>query len=473
MENVMAMVGDGLGSYLFFVLLALAGVFALVLTGLTLAAVVLYRVDVRQEKHAIRRNYPLFGRFRDLFEKAGVFFRNYFSAMDREELPFNRAQRTWVYRAAKKLNNNQSFGSTRPVMSEGNIVFVNSLFPVLENEASKPADVTIGEQSESPYTSNSLLNISGMSYGALSKPAVQALSKGAALSGCWLNTGEGGIAPYHEEYDADIVVQIGTAKYGVRDALGQLSDQKLRQLAENPKVKMFEIKLSQGAKPGKGGILPAEKVTEEIARLRGISVGQPSLSPNRMPEIGSVDELLDFIARVREQVRKPVGIKLVMGDDRWLDEFCEKILRRGVASAPDFITLDGGNGGSGAAPLTLIDNMGLVLGESLPLLIDGLTRAGLRSRIKVICSGKLINPVDVAWAYCMGTDFVTTARGFMFALGCIQSLQCGSNACPTGVATHDARLQRGLIVPRKALRVAGYQQQMSSELSLIAHSCGV
>ena len=336
-----------------------------------------------------------------------------------------------------------------------------------------PDKVTIGPYTENPYTTASLFNISGMSFGAISKPAVLALSNGAKGAGCWMNTGEGGLSPYHLEGGADIVFQIGTAKYGVRNKSGNLSDDKLREVASHDQVKMFEIKLSQGAKPGKGGILPGGKVTKQIAEIRGIDIGASSISPNRHPDINSNAELLDMIDRIRKVTGKPVGFKAVIGAYGWLDSLFNEIKTRGVESAPDFITVDGADGGTGAAPMPLIDDMGLPLRESLPLVIDKLKEHGLRDRIKVISSGKLITPADVAWALCVGTDFVNSARGFMFALGCIQALQCNKNTCPTGITTHDEKLQRGLNYQDKAIRVMHYAQNMVHEVGTIAHSCGV
>ena len=312
-----------------------------------------------------------------------------------------------------------------------------------------------------------------MSYGSLSAPAVRALSHGAKMAGCWLNTGEGGLSRWHLEGGADIIAQVGTAKYGVRDGQGKLSDEKLREVAARDQVKMFEIKLSQGAKPGKGGILPGDKVTAEIAQIRGIPQGEDSISPNRHPEIDSVGALLDMIERVREVSGKPTGIKAVLGAYGWLDALTEEIGRRGEASAPDFFTLDDAAGGTGAAPMSLMDNMGLPLRESLPLLVDRLSAAGLRERVRVIASGKLITPTEAAWALCMGADFINSARGFMFALGCIQALQCNKNTCPTGVTTHNPRLQRGLDPQDKAVRVGNYARNIVQEVGVIAHSCGV
>lgn len=444
-----------------------------ILVTLFVAVIVTYIFDVTQTKTAIRRNYPVIGHFRYFFEHLGEFFRQYFFAMDREELPFNRAQRAWVYRAGKDLPNTVAFGSSRDIRRPGSILFVNCPFPTLGEDAVPPGPLTIGESCTHPYTTDSLFNISGMSYGAISKPAVLALSMGAHKAGCWMNTGEGGISRYHLEGGADIVFQIGTAKNGVRDPAGNLSDDKLREVSALPQTKMFEIKLSQGAKPGKGGILPGVKVCEEIAAIRGIPVGKDAISPNRHPDIRSNEDLLAMIQRVRSVTGKPVGFKTVIGGPQWLDSLFTEINRRGISSAPDFITLDGGDGGTGAAPMPLIDAVGLSLRESLYILVDRLNAHGLRDRVKVIASGKLITPADVAWALCVGADFVTSARGFMFALGCIQALQCNQNSCPTGITTHNPKLQKGLVPEVKAQRVANYVGHLVHEVGVIAHSCGV
>ncbi|NBT30179.1 MAG: FMN-binding glutamate synthase family protein, partial [Gammaproteobacteria bacterium] len=316
---------------------------------LALATVaMLYVIDVSQSTQAIRKNYPVIGRLRYLFEHLGVFFRQYFFAMDREELPFNRAQRAWVARAAKNLDSTLAFGSTKPLNRPGDIFFLNSGYPPTDEEIKKhtPRQLIFGEQFVAePYFSPSFFNISAMSYGALSGPAISALSVGAHEGGIWLNTGEGGLAPFHQTAPCDLVFQIGTAKYGVRDEKGMLDTRKLEALARQPNVKMFEIKLSQGAKPGKGGILPGDKVTDLIATTRGIDAGQDSISPNRHPEVADADSLLDFIARVRDVAGKPTGIKFVAGQLEWLKDLFVAIERRGIASAPDFFTLDSADGG--------------------------------------------------------------------------------------------------------------------------------
>jgi len=438
-----------------------------------LVVIVTYVLDISQTHHAIRKNYPVIGRFRYFFERLGEFFRQYFFAMDREELPFNRAQRNWVYRAAKNNNNMVAFGSTRDLRPPGTVLFVNCPFPTLDVDAVDAKEVTIGPYCEQPYTANSFFNISAMSFGALSKAAVTALSYGAYKAGCWMNTGEGGLSPYHLEGGADLVFQIGTAKYGVRSITGELDDEKLKEVAKHIQVKMFELKLSQGAKPGKGGILPAAKVTKDIAMIRGIKEGEASISPNRHPDINSSDDLLDMINRIRRVTGKPVGFKAVLGLSGWLDTLFECINKRGIEYAPDFITVDSADGGTGAAPMSLMDDVGMPLRESLSVVVDKLKQHGLRDRVKVIASGKLITPTDVAWALCVGADFINSARGFMFSLGCIQALQCNKNTCPTGITTHNKKLQKGLNPANKAIRVQHYVENLTHEVGLIAHSCGV
>ncbi len=451
----------------------MATAFVLAVGFVVLAIIVVFIIDVSQTKDAIRKNYPVLGRFRYLFSTLGEFFRQYFFAMDREEMPFNRAEREWVYKSSEGVDNTVAFGSTKNLGTIGTVIFVNCPFPTLDEEAENTPAITFGPYCKSPYKSSSIINISGMSYGALSKPAIRALSKGAKLADCWLNTGEGGVSEYHLEGGCDLVFQIGTAKYGIRDTEGNIDDGKLKEVAAHDQIKMFELKMSQGAKPGKGGILPAEKVTAEIASIRGIKEGQASISPNRHPEIDSVSDLLDCIEHIRNVTGKPTGFKVVIGAYGWLDVLCEEIKKRGIESAPDFITIDGGDGGTGAAPMPLMDNVGLTVKEALPMVVDFLTRHGLRNRIKLIASGKLITPAEVAWAYCAGADVVVSARGFMFALGCIQAMKCNKNTCPTGITTHDRSLQKGLNPENKAVRVSNFVNKIRYGVGVISHSCGV
>src|SRR6056297_1348175 len=398
--------------------------------GLTLLVVLVFAiVDRTQTSDAIRRNYPVLGRFRGLFSTLGEFFRQYFFAMDREELPFNRAQREWVKRSGEGHGNTVAFGSTRNTGIVGTPLFVNAPFPPVDDQFASSEPKVIGAGARIPYTATSFFNLSGMSYGAISKPAVRALSRGAKRAGIWMNTGEGGLSPYHLEGGCDIVFQIGTAKYGVRDADGRLCDDRLAEGAAHDCVKMFEVKLSQGAKPGKGGILPGRKVTPTIARIRGIPEGQDSISPNRHLDAGTHDELLDLVAHIREITGKPAGLKMAIGSIEEVEQLFEAITRRGSDHAPDFITVDGGEGGTGAAPMPLVDLVGMPLREAMPRVVDRRDRAGLKDRVRIIASGKLITPGDVAWAICAGADFVTSARGFMFSLGCIQAMKCNRDTC--------------------------------------------
>ena len=455
------------------VLETLALLFAFAIGALIFVALVLFVLDRIQTEDAIRRNYPVIGRFRHLFATLGEFFRQYFFAMDREELPFNRAQREWVKRAGEGRGNTVAFGSTRNLNVTGTPIFANAAFPPLDDQFASSEPLVIGAGARIPYSAKSFFNISGMSYGAISKPAVQALSRGAKEAGVWLNTGEGGLSPFHLEGGCDVIFQIGTAKYGVRDENGGLSDEKLRKAAAHETVRMFEVKLAQGAKPGKGGILPGEKVTAEIADIRGIPVGSDSLSPNRHLEVNDWGELLDFVGHIRKVTGKPVGIKTVVGTEAGIQGLFDEITARGASTAPDFITIDGGEGGTGAAPMPLIDLVGMSIREALPLVADMRDAAGLKGRIRIIASGKLVNPGDIAWALAAGADFITSARGFMFSLGCIQALKCNKNTCPTGITTHDLRFQKGLVVEDKYKRVARYAKSIVKEVETIAHSVGV
>jgi glutamate synthase domain-containing protein 2 len=427
--------------------------------------------DITQKKHTVLRNFPVIGRLRFFFEELGEYFRQYFFAGDREEMPFNRATRGWVYKEAKNEGGLIGFGSTMDNREPGSILFVNHPYPVLEEDRLPTPSLIIGEGfCRMPFEAKSVVNISGMSYGAISTPAVRALSRGAGAAGCWLDTGEGGLSPYHLEGNCDVIMQIGTAKYGIRNLDGSFSPEKAKELAHT--VKAFEIKLSQGAKPGKGGVLPAAKVTAEISRIRGIPAEQDSISPNRHYDIANVEQLLDQVSYIRDLTGRPVGIKTAIGGWEFINELCDAILRRGKEAAPDFIAIDGGEGGSGAAPQTLMDHMSLPIAEGLPRVVDALLQADLKNRVRVIAAGKLVTSAKAAWALCVGADFVNTARGFMFALGCIQALRCHTNTCPTGVTTHNRRLQRGLVIEEKYQRVANYANNMNKEIDMIAHACG-
>jgi glutamate synthase domain-containing protein 2 len=457
MEGLMGVLKYGVGTILGFVLIG------------GLAFLILH--DVTQKKHTVLRNYPVIGRLRFVFEDLGEYFRQYFFAGDRSEMPFNRATRAFIYRLAKNEGSIIGFGSTNDLREPGSIIFVNHAFPVLEEERLPTPPLVIGEgYCRQPFEARSIVNISGMSFGAISAPAVRSLSLGAKQAGCWMDTGEGGLSPHHIEGGCDIIMQMGTAKYGMRNLDGSLSPDRLRELAQH--VKAFEIKLSQGAKPGKGGVLPGGKVTEEIASIRGIPAGKDSISPNRHYDIANMEQLLDKVVWLRDLTGRPVGIKTAIGGWEFINQLCDAVLRRGPEYAPDFLAIDGGEGGSGAAPSTLMDHMALPIAEALPRVVDSLLQSDLKGRIRVIAAGKLVTSARAAWALCVGADFINTARGFMFALGCIQALRCHQNTCPTGVTTHNKRLQRGLVVEEKYLRVANYAINMDREIDMIAHSCG-
>jgi glutamate synthase domain-containing protein 2 len=448
------------------------GIGSLVALALLLWIAYIFIRDITQKKHGVLRNYPVIGHLRYFFEQLGEYFRQYFFTGDREEMPFNRATRAWVYRLAKNEGGTIGFGSTYDLHQPGALIFVNHPFPVLEEERLPTPALILGEgYCRDPFTARSIVNVSGMSYGAISAPAVSSLSRGAAVAGCWLDTGEGGLSPYHLEGDCDLIMQIGTAKYGLRDAQGSLDPERLIELSRV--VKAFEIKLSQGAKPGKGGVLPGRKVTAEIARIRGIAEGRDSISPNRHRDISTIGELVEAIARVRDLTGRPVGVKTALGGWRFMNELADTVHRRGLEFAPDFLVIDGGEGGSGAAPQALADHMSLSIDEALPRVVDALIESGLRQRVRVVASGKIVTSARAAWALCAGADFVNTARGFMFALGCIQALRCHQNTCPTGITTHNRRLQRALVVQEKFQRVANYCINMNREIDMIAHSCGV
>ncbi len=436
-----------------------------------LAAV--YWHDKHQHVHTVLRNFPVIGHIRYFTETWGDAMRQYQYLPDWAERPFNRLERSWVYRSAKGVSNLVSFGSE----NVPSFVFRNAAFPVLDEEKKRFPGKLIGVASgpgacAHPYMGEHFFNISGMSYGALSHAAVSALSRGAKLAGVWMSTGEGGLSKFHIDGGADIIMQIGTAKYGVRDANGALSEDRLREIAAMPQVKMFEVKLAQGAKPGKGGVLPGGKVTAEIAAIRGIPEGQDSISPNRHRDIGNIAELGAFIAKVRGITGKPVGVKFVVGDPRFLDEWFADCVEH-PEHCPDYVQVDGGEGGTGAAPEPLADYVGLPITQALPYVVALRDEHGLTGRIRVIAAGKLITPDKVAWALCNGADFVSSARGFMFSVGCIQAMRCGSGRCPTGVTASDPRLIAGLDEADKAVRVSRYAARMIEEVEMIAHSCGL
>jgi glutamate synthase domain-containing protein 2 len=440
---------------------------------IVLLLLALYVHDKRQTEHTILRNFPVIGHIRYFAETWGDYMRQYQYLPDWAERPFNRLERSWVYRSAKGVSNLISFGSE----NKPSFVFRNAAFPVLDEEKRDWPGKLIGIAAgpgacAQPFVAKNFFNISGMSYGALSHAAVTALSRGAKLAGVWMSTGEGGLSKFHLEGGGDIIMQIGTAKYGVRELDGTLSESRIREIAAYPQIRMFEVKLAQGAKPGKGGILPANKVTAEIAAIRGIPEGQDSISPNRHRDIANIQELGAFIHRVRTLSGKPVGAKFVVGSPEFVNEWFADC-KIHPEHCPDYVHVDGGEGGTGAAPESLADYVGLPITQALPIVAEARESHGLKDRIRIIAAGKLVTPDKVAWALCMGADFVSSARGFMFSLGCIQAMKCGSGRCPTGVTSVDARLIKGLDPADKAVRVSRYAKKMQDEVEVIAHSCGL
>ena len=452
------------------VLLFMAALFITIIGTGALFLLLLYVRDRTQTRNAIHRNYPVLGHMRYIMKELGVFFRSYFFAADREELPFNRFQRDYVNDMADDEGGVIAFGSSYNLHAASSISFANSFYPTLTEDVLHVRSVTFGPDTAHPYPTESYFNISGTSYGSMSANAIYALSRGAKLAGAWHNTGEGGFSPFHEKGGADTVFQIGTANYGVRDAHGGLDYDKLSALAQNPQIVMFEIKLSQGAKPGKGGILPGKKVTRIIAETRGIPVGEDSVSPNRRADVSNADELTQLIGRVKQATDKPVGIKFVLGRPQDLDEMFDAFQRHDIF--PSFITLDSADGGTGAAPAALMDHVGMLLDRSLPALMRALEARALHERILVCASGKLVTPAGIAWALAQGAVAVNSARGPMFALGCIQALQCDKNTCPTGITTHNKRLVRGLNPKVKSQRVANYIINTKKQVGYIAHATG-
>lgn len=446
----------------------------------------IYYVDKTQTKHSLRRNFPLLARGRWLMESIGHFFRYYMVADDRQEYPFNRADRTTVYKMAKNNNMTEAFGSSQKP-DELTFSFVHSNYPYIEKESEdySPSILVYGATTENPYHAKSRINISAMSHGALSNNAVLALGKGAKMGGFLQNTGEGGLSQSHVDGGADLIYQIGTAKYGCANPDSSLNVDKLEVLASNPQIKMFEIKMSQGAKPGKGGILPAVKVTEDIAKARDIPVGQASISPNGHVEVHDDSTMIELIHKVKKHSKKPTGIKLCLGSEEQFESLISTLAQKrfeliesgqpqeAELFTPDFITVDSSDGGTGAAPAAHMDAMGMHIRVSMPFVIQTLIKYNLRERIRLIVSGKLMTPVWAAWAFANGADAINIARGFLFSLGCIQARKCNKNTCPTGITTHDPRFTNGLNPEEKSVRVYSYHKNLEHELTNIAHSCGV
>lgn len=422
---------------------------------ISLIMIVLAIRDALQTEHSILRNFPLIGRLRYLFELIRPEIRQYFIAGNQEETPFDRETRSIVYQRAKNALDSQPFGTQQRIVFPGYVSAKHSLKPTVLHENDGRIMVG-GPQCTRPYYA-SRLNISAMSYGSLSQNAILALNKGAKIGNFSHNTGEGGLSPYHLENGGDLVWQLGTAMFGCCTHEGRFNPDLFRQKVAAEQIKMIEIKLSQGAKPSHGGILPAIKVTPEIAEIRGIPMGKDCLSPPTNPEFNTPEEMMHFIAKVRELADgKPVGFKLAIGIRSQFLGMCKAMLKTGIL--PDFITVDGAEGGTGAAPLEFADHIGEPLNEALIFVHNALTGTGLRDKIRVIASGKIATGFDMIHKLCIGADMCNSARAMMFSLGCIQSLQCNKNTCPTGVTSQNPRLMRGLVVEDKYKRVANFQK---------------
>jgi glutamate synthase domain-containing protein 2 len=437
--------------------------------------------DVLQRRHAIRHNFPLAGRLRYLLELVGPELRQYWVANDKEEAPFNRDERRWVYASAKGQNKNFGFGTTEQIYAIGYPLIKHAVFPFPDSKARHPEGdpsaipclKVIGEYNNRrrPFRPRSIINISAMSFGSLGGRAVTSMSHGAAKAGAFHNTGEGGVSPYHKSGGADIMWQLGTGYFGARDESGRFSlDVLTDEVQATPQIRAIEIKLSQGAKPGKGGILPGAKVTPEIAGIRRIPVGKDCISPNAHTEFGNVDELLDFIERVSDRTGLPVGIKSAVGEIAFWETLGKRMIARNVG--PDFVTIDGGEGGTGAAPLTFSDHVALPYKIGFARVYQAFLEAGVADRVVWIGSGKLGFPDRAVIALALGADLINVAREAMLAVGCIQAKKCHTGHCPAGVATQNKWLQAGLDPQDKAERLARYIQSFRKELLTLSHATG-
>jgi glutamate synthase domain-containing protein 2 len=434
-----------------------------------------------QKEHAVLRNFPLVGHARYLLEALGPELRQYLVAGNNEERPFTRDQRRWVYASAKKQNNYFGFGTDNdieytagyPVINHKNFGrAVPPSSPAAGEEVGLPCAKVVGSARgrRHAFRPASVVNISAMSYGSLSGAAVEALNRGAALAGCLHNTGEGGLSPYHRR-GGELVFQIGTAYFGCRDEDGRFDLQRLKDLVAGAPVRALEVKLSQGAKPGLGGLLPGAKVSEEIAATRGVRVGQDCISPSRHAEFSDVDSMLDWVEMLASETGLPVGIKSAVGDMTFWEELTDLMARtdRGV----DFVTVDGGEGGTGAAPLIFTDSVSLPFQLGFARAYRLFAERGLHEQVTFVGAGKLGLPDNAVVAFALGCDMVNVAREAMLAIGCIQAQKCHTDTCPTGVATQNPWLTRGLDPQLKSVRVANYVKTLRRDLLKVAEACGV
>jgi len=439
-----------------------------------LCLIVLY--DLFQKEHAILRNFPLIGHLRYLGEIIGPEIRQYWVTNDKEEMPFNRAERSWIYATAKKQKNTFGFGTTEQLYEIGYPIIKHSTFPAIQNKNNTdhliPCKKIIGQSHnrEKPYQPKSIINISAMSFGSLGENAITSLNMGAMKANCYHNTGEGGISPYHCK-GADIVWQIGTGYFGARNENGDFSLNQFKNTVENnSNIKMIEIKLSQGAKPGKGGILPGQKVTKEIANIRGIQPFKDCISPSNHTAFSTVDELIDFIELLASSSGLPIGIKSAIGKLDFWKELANKMQTRN--QGPDFITIDGGEGGTGAAPLAFADHVSLPFKIGFKRVYMIFKNKQLTNKITWIGSAKLGFPDRAIIAFSMGCDMINVAREMMLSIGCIQAQKCHKGDCPTGVATQSKWLQRGLNITSKSERCSQYIKGFRKELLQLTYASG-
>ncbi|MFZ5661739.1 MAG: FMN-binding glutamate synthase family protein [Pseudomonadota bacterium] len=426
-------------------------------------------IDLLQRRSTLRRNYPLLAHFRYGLESIGPEMRQYFIESDTAEVPFSRQQRALVYQRAKSVNDVRPFGTLQDVYGNAYEWINHSLAP--GELRSHDFRLTIGAGCAQPYSA-SVFNISAMSFGSLSPNAIRALNAGARRGGFYHDTGEGSISPYHREHGGDLVWEIGSGYFGCRDAQGRFDPDRFAAAARDPQVKMVEVKLSQGAKPGHGGVLPAAKVSAEIAATRGVPMGMDCVSPARHSAFDSPRGLLEFVARLRElSGGKPAGFKLAIGHPWEWFGIAKAMHETGLL--PDFIVVDGAEGGTGAAPAEFIDHVGVPLQEALMLVHNTLVGLGLRERVRIGAAGRIVSAFDIARTLALGADWCNAARGFMFALGCIQAQSCHTDRCPTGVATQDPRRWKALDVPDKATRVFNFHQNTLKALRDLICAAGL
>lgn len=454
-----------------------AGWWVLIGIGAFLVLVAIY--DVLQRRHSILRVFPIVGHLRYVLEAFGPELRQYIVTSNDDERPFSRNQRRWIYASSKHQNSAFGFGTDAEFeRTPGYLIISPAAFPAPPPAGGDPDDwplpsaKVLGGPRERPkaFRPASLVNISGMSFGALSARAVESLNAGAALAGCMQTTGEGGLTPYHLQ-GGDLVMQFGTGWFGARDSRGRLDLPKLVDLVERHPIRAIELKLSQGAKPGVGGMLPASKVTPEIAAIRGVEPGKSCISPSVNPEFSTVDELLDVVERIAEATGLPVGIKSAVGDPRFWSALAREM--DGGARGVDFITIDGGEGGTGSGPLAFVDHVGLPYRLAQARALRAFAERGIQHRLTWIGSGRLGLPEEALMAFALGADMVNVAREAMLSIGCIQAQRCHTGHCPSGVATQSAWRQRGIDPALKSARAASYVIALRREITRLARTTGV